>query len=236
MSDSQHSEPHQDASSSQLNWLRAAVLGANDGIVSVASIVVGVAGAIDDVRPIIIAGVAGLVAGALSMALGEYVSVSSQRDSERALLAKERYELEHFPEQELEELTKIYEGLGLTRETAEAVAKELTEHDAFGAHVHAELQIDPDDLTNPWHAAFASALSFLSGGILPLIAVALPPEAWRVPVTFVAVLIALIITGVLSAWASRTNVLRATVRMVLGGGLAMLVTYGIGKAFGTVGL
>jgi VIT1/CCC1 family predicted Fe2+/Mn2+ transporter len=170
------------------------------------------------------------------MALGEYVSVSSQRDTEHALLAKERYELEHFPEQELEELTGIYEGLGLSKETAAVVAKELTEHDAFGAHVHAELQIDPDDLTNPWHAAIASALSFLSGGIIPLIAVALPMPSWRIPVTFAAVMVALIITGVLSAWASKTNIWRATVRVLVGGTLAMAVTYSIGKAFGIVGL
>jgi len=229
-------EPHDDATNSKLNWLRAAVLGSNDGIVSVASIVVGVAGAITDARPILIAGVAGLIAGALSMAMGEYVSVSSQRDTEQALLAKERYELEHDAENELKELASLYEKKGLTKETAEVVAKELTAHDAFAAHVDAELNIDPNDLTNPWQAALASALSFLAGGVIPLIAIVLPSPDTRIPVTFAAVLVALLITGLLSAWASGSTLLKPTARVVIGGVLAMLVTYGIGKLFGVVGL
>ncbi len=231
-----HNEPHKTDANSTLNWLRAAVLGANDGVVSVASIVVGVAGASDTTGFIITAGVAGLVAGALSMAVGEYVSVSTQRDTERALLAKERRELAEMPEQEFAELTAIYEGKGLSKETALKVATELTAHDAFAAHVDAELHINPDDLTNPWHAAFASAASFFCGAIIPLVAIALPPAGIRIPVTFAAVLVVLIITGVLSAYAGGANKTIATVRVVVGGILAMVITFGIGKLFGVVGI
>jgi VIT1/CCC1 family predicted Fe2+/Mn2+ transporter len=212
------------------------VLGANDGVVSVASIVFGVAGATDSAGFIFTAGLAGLVAGALSMAAGEYVSVSTQRDTEKALLAKERHELEHMPEQELAELTTLYEQKGLTRSTAEQVAKELTAHDAFAAHAEAELKIDPNDLTNPWQAAFASAASFVSGGIIPLVAIILPTGALRLPITFAAVLVVLVITGSLSAYAGGANKTKAVVRVVLGGVVAMLITYGIGKAFGVAGV
>jgi VIT1/CCC1 family predicted Fe2+/Mn2+ transporter len=179
-----HHEPHHTAASSRLNWLRASVLGANDGIVSVASVVVGVAGATSASGFILTAGVAALVGGSLSMAVGEYVSVSTQRDTEKALLAKERYELEHFPEEELKELAGLYAQKGMSSETAHLVAQELTRKDAFAAHVDAELGIDPNDLTNPWHAAFASAASFLSGGIIPLLAVTLAPEWVRLSATF----------------------------------------------------
>ena len=144
------------------------MLGANDGIVSVAGIVVGVAGATSSRGPILTAGLAGLVAGAASMSLGEYVSVSSQRDSERALLDKERRELREEPDEELEELTAIYEAKGLTRQTAELVAAELTANDAFAAHAEVELGIDPNDVVNPWHAAAASATAFVIGALLPL--------------------------------------------------------------------
>lgn len=221
---------------SKLNWLRAAVLGANDGVVSVASIVVGVAGATDSSGFILTAGVAGLTAGALSMAVGEYVSVSTQRDTEKALLAKERWELENEPEAELDELTAIYEKKGLTHDTARHVAEELTAHDAFAAHVEAELHIDPEDLTNPWHAAFASGASFFAGAIIPLVAILLPPPELRVPVTFAAVLVVLVITGVLSAYAGGADKTKATVRVVAGGILAMIITFGIGKLFGVSGL
>lgn len=236
MTKHQHKEVHTDKAGSKLNWLRAAVLGANDGIISVASIVVGVAGASNTTSFIITAGVAGLLAGALSMAVGEYVSVSTQRDTELALLEKERWELENEPEAELEELTGIYEAKGVSRSTAELVAKELTAHDVFAAHVDAELQIDPNDLTNPWQAAFASAISFVSGAIIPLLAIALPSAQYRIPVTFVAVLIALIVTGTLSAYAGEAKKLRATVRVVLGGVVAMVVTFGVGKLFGVAGI
>ncbi len=183
-------EPHAGGGAGRLNWLRAAVLGANDGIVSVAGIVVGVAGATAARTPIFTAGLAGLVAGAVSMALGEYVSVSSQRDSELAELGQEKRELAQTPEAELAELTALYEARGLSAATARTVAVELTAHGALAAHLDAELHIDPDDLASPVQAAAASALSFTSGALLPLVAILLPPAALRVPVTFVAVLIA----------------------------------------------
>lgn len=231
-----HVEMHDLKIMSNLNWLRAAVLGANDGIVSVSSVVVGVAGASNDAKFIATAGVAALVAGALSMAVGEYVSVSTQRDTERALLSKERYELENFPEQELEELTTIYQKKGLSRATASIVARELTTHDAYKAHVDAELGINPDDLTNPYHAAYASAIAFLCGGILPLVVILILPSDIRIVMTFIAVLCVLVVTGVLSAHAGGAKKLPATVRVVVGGILAMIVTFGIGKLFGVVGL
>ncbi len=221
---------------SKLNWLRAAVLGANDGIVSVASIVVGVAGASNSSGFILTAGVAGLMAGALSMAAGEYVSVSTQRDTEKALLEKERIELATFPEEELAELEAIYARKGLSHHTARIVAEELTKHDAFAAHVDAELGINPNDLTDPWHAAIASAISFFSGGIIPLIAIILPGANLRIPVTFFAVLVALVITGALSAHVGGAGKVRATVRVVCGGILAMIITFGIGKIFGVIGI
>ncbi len=231
-----HDEPHADNAGTTLNWLRAAVLGANDGIVSVASIVVGVAGASNSTGFILTAGVAGLVAGALSMAVGEYVSVSTQRDTEKAILEKERLELLNQPEAELAELSMLYQAKGLTKETADAVARELTAHDAFAAHAEAELRIDPQNLTQPWHAACASALAFLSGAIIPLIAIALPPAAWRILITFVAVLVALIVTGTLSAYAGGASKWKATLRVVIGGAIAMAITFGIGKIFGVVGI
>lgn len=228
-----HDEPHSAGSAAKLNKLRASVLGANDGIVSVAGIVAGVAGATNNKAVIITAGVAGLVAGALSMAAGEYVSVSSQRDTERALLAKERRELEQYPQEELEELTQIYEHKGLKRSTAELVARELTSHNAYAAHVDAELNIDPNDLNNPWQAAVASAISFLIGAVIPLLAIVVSPNQLRLPIVFASVIIALVITGVLSAYAGGANRLKATVRVVIGGSLAMVVTYCIGRLFGS---
>ncbi|EME19742.1 VIT1/CCC1 transporter family protein [Rhodococcus triatomae] len=218
----------------KLNWLRAGVLGANDGIVSTAGLVVGVAAATTDRGPILTAGLAGLAAGAVSMALGEYVSVSTQRDTERALLAQERRELRELPEEELDELTDLYEDKGLSPATARTVAEELTEHDAFAAHADAELGIDPDDLTNPWQAAGSSAVSFTVGALLPLIAILTTPPHLRIPVTFVAVLAALALTGSISARLGGAKPVRAVKRVVLGGALAMTVTYAIGQAFGTV--
>lgn len=220
----------------KLNWLRAAVLGANDGIVSVSAVIVGVAGASNNKSFIITAGVAALVAGALSMAVGEYVSVSTQKDTEKALLEKERIELETVPEEELEELTDIYEKKGLSRATAQLVAKELTAHDAFTAHMDAELGIDPNNLTNPIHAAYASGLAFLSGAIIPIIAIIVSPASMYVPITFLSVIIALIITGTLSAHAGGSHKLTAIIRVVFGGILAMFITYVVGKLFGIVGI
>lgn len=225
-------EPHTGAGAERLNWLRAGVLGANDGIVSVAGIVVGVAGATSGRGPIFTAGLAGLVAGAVSMSLGEYVSVSSQRDSERAALAKERVELRDDPDVELEELVTIYEGKGLTRGTAELVAAELTAHDAFTAHAEAELGIDPDDIVNPVHAAVASAIAFTLGAILPLLAILLPGPTARVPVTIGAVLVALALAGAVSARLGGSSGRRAVVRIVVGGAVGLLITYAIGHAFG----
>jgi VIT1/CCC1 family predicted Fe2+/Mn2+ transporter len=227
-------EPHAGGLSSRLNWLRAGVLGANDGIVSTAGLVVGVAGATTADGPVFTAGVAGLVAGAVSMALGEYVSVSSQRDSEQALVRKEKRELAEMPEQELAELAAIYQTKGLSADTARRVAEELTEHDALAAHVEAELGIDPDDLTSPWQAAGASALSFTLGSLLPLAAILLAPTSVRVAVTFVVVLLALALTGALSARLGGSPVGRAVVRLVVGGAIAMAVTFGIGALVGGV--
>jgi VIT1/CCC1 family predicted Fe2+/Mn2+ transporter len=227
-----HHEPHSQKSGKKLNWLRASVLGANDGIVSVAGIVVGVAAATDSSGAILTAGVAGIVAGALSMAAGEYVSVSSQKDTEKALLAKERRELRDSPEEELDELVGLYEQKGLSHETAITVARELTAKDAYAAHIDIELGIDPDDLTNPWHAAIASTLAFTAGSLIPLLSVVLAPADIRIPVTFVAVIVALVITGTLSAYAGGANKTRATLRVLVGGILAMAVTYGIGHLVG----
>jgi VIT1/CCC1 family predicted Fe2+/Mn2+ transporter len=231
-----HHEPHDTKTTSKLNWLRASVLGANDGIVSVAGIVVGVAGATSNSHVILTAGGAGIIAGAISMAAGEFVSVSSSRDTEKSLLKKEKEELEQYPEEELEELAHLYEKKGLSKKTAQTVAEELTAKDPYAAHIDIELNIDPNDLTNPWHAAFASAASFLSGAIIPIAAIILFPQSIKIPMTFISVLVALAITGTLSAKAGDANVLRAIIRVVLGGALAMIVTYGVGRIFNTSGL
>lgn len=209
------------------------MLGANDGIVSTAGIVVGVAGASVSRGTIGLAGLAGLVAGALSMAAGEYVSVSSQRDSERALIAKEKHELATMPAEELAELTEVYVGRGLSPDLAHRVAVQLTEHDALGAHLEAELNLDADDLSSPWTAAFASALSFTVGAALPLLIMLLTPPSVRVPLTFVVVVAALALTGLVSARLGQAGVRRAVARNVLGGAVAMIITYGIGRLVGT---
>lgn len=229
-------EPHRAGLAGRLNWLRAGVLGANDGIVSTAGLVVGVAGATTSTSAILTAGVAGLSAGAVSMALGEYVSVSSQRDTERSLLAKERAELAAAPEDELAELTAIYVAKGLRPETAQLVAAELTERDPLAAHAEAELGISPDELTNPWHAASASALAFTVGALLPLIAILLPGPGSRVPVTFAVVLLALAATGALSAHLGESRRLPAVARLVVGGALAMAVTFALGELVGSTAL
>jgi VIT1/CCC1 family predicted Fe2+/Mn2+ transporter len=231
-----HDEAHGGALGARLNWLRAAVLGANDGIVSTAGLVVGVAGATSDRSALFTAGLAGLLAGSLSMAAGEYVSVSTQRDSEEAALALEKRELKEQPEAELEELTELLEGRGLTREVALEAAVQLTERDALRAHARVELGIDPDDLTNPWHAAWASFLAFTVGALLPLLAIVLPTADWRVPVTVVSVLGALVLTGWSSARLGAADVRRAVLRNVAGGALAMAVTYGVGALLGAAGV
>jgi vacuolar iron transporter family protein len=226
-------EQHDTSIGARLNWLRAGVLGANDGIVSTAGIVIGVAAATTHGPTILTAGVAGLAAGAMSMAAGEYVSVSTQRDTERALLAKERRELHELPQEELEELTNLYAQKGLSRVLARQVAEQLTEKDALAAHAEVELGIDPDNLTNPWHAAWASMLAFTVGALLPLVAILLPPVSMRVPVTAAAVVIALALTGWSGAGAGGAPRRPAVLRNILGGVLAMTVTYAIGSLVGT---
>ena len=228
-----HDEAHAKGFAGRLNWLRAGVLGANDGIVSTAGLVIGVAAATTERTPVLLAGLAGLAAGAMSMGVGEYVSVSTQRDSERALIAKEIRELREEPEAELAELAGLYVAKGLTPPLALEVAEQLTAHDALGAHAEAELGIDPHHFTNPWHAAWASMAAFTVGALLPLLAIVLPPVAWRVPVTVVAVVLALAGTGLVSARLGQADGRRATVRVVVGGLLAMAVTYAIGALVGT---
>ncbi|WP_091456769.1 VIT1/CCC1 transporter family protein [Actinokineospora iranica] len=229
-------EPHHGDLSGRLNWLRAGVLGANDGIISTAGLVVGVAGATTDRTAVLAAGVAGLVAGALSMAGGEYVSVSTQRDTERAALRKEERELAEMPDAEERELAGIYEDKGLSPELAAQVARELTEKNALLAHADAELQIDPENLTSPWQAAWASFLSFAVGALIPLIAIALPPVGARVWTCIVAVVVGLVLTGAVSARLGDAPAGRAIARNVLVGTLAMVITYYVGVLFGvTVG-
>lgn len=225
-------EPHSNGVQARLNWLRAGVLGANDGIISTAGLVIGVAAATSDATAILIAGVAAVVAGAVSMALGEYVSVSSARDTEHALIATEQRELAEDPHGELLELAEIYRRKGLTEQTALQVATELHAGDALTAHVEAELGLDPHERTNPWHAAIASAISFTVGSLIPLLAVVLAPASTRVAVTFVAVLVGLVVTGTASARFGGARRTRAVVRLVVGGALAMGVTFGIGALLG----
>ncbi|MFB7735722.1 VIT family protein [Streptomyces sp. NPDC056112] len=236
MTEPTHDEPHGGALGSRLNWLRAAVLGANDGIVSTAGLVVGVAGATDSRSALLTAGLAGLLAGSMSMAAGEYVSVSTQRDSEMAALAMEKRELREHPEAELRELTDLLQARGLSRDVAGEAAEQLTERDALRAHAGVELGINPDELTNPWHAAGASFLAFTVGALLPLLAIVLPPAAWRLGVTVLSVLAALVLTGWSSARLGAARPGRAVLRNVAGGALAMAVTYAAGSLLGAVGV
>jgi len=221
------------ASSATLNWLRAAVLGANDGIVSVSSIILGVVGATSARHTIFIAGLAGLVAGAFSMAIGEYVSVSSQSDSEKAFIAREKHRLASDPAHELDGLAQVYIAKGVSEKTAHLIAKELTAKDALAAHLDAELNIDESDLNSPLQAAIASFISFTVGALVPLVAVMASTAHIRVVVTFVAVLLALCITGYLSATVGTASRKRAIIRVVIGGAIAMASTYFVGHLFGT---
>jgi vacuolar iron transporter family protein len=218
---------------SRLNWLRASVLGANDGIVSTAGIVVGVAGATVNRGALLAAGVAGVVAGAMSMGVGEYVSVSSQRDSQKAELEHERMQLERNPEYGLKQLTGLVHAQGIDWDLAHQVAVQLTGRDPLAAHARYELGIDPDELTNPWQAALASMLSFILGAIIPLAAILLSPVSIAIPVTAIAVVISLTLTGSISAGLGRAPRIPATLRNVGGGLLAMAITYGIGTLVGT---
>lgn len=229
---SHHEHGDTEGLSNRLNWLRAGVLGANDGIVSVAGLVMGVAGATSDRSAILIAGVAALVAGALSMAAGEYVSVSTQRDAELALIEAERHDLARMPEEELEHLTQMLEERGLTPDIAREAAVQMTAKDALRTHADLEFGIDIDDVTNPWGAALASMVAFSVGALLPLLTILLPaPE--RFYVTGVAVAVALALTGWTSARLGRARPLPAVVRNVLGGVFAMVVTLLIGRLLGT---
>ncbi|MGL5817253.1 MAG: VIT1/CCC1 transporter family protein [Phycicoccus sp.] len=228
-----HGEPHDQSFAGRLNWLRAGVLGANDGIVSTAALVIGVAAATTSRTAVLTAGTAGLVAGAMSMAVGEYVSVSTQRDTEKALLEKETRELREEPEAELGELASFYQAKGLSVDVARTVAAELTAHDALAAHAEVELGIDPENLTEPWQAAWASFAAFTAGALLPLAAIVVPPLSWRVPATALAVVLALAGTGWLSARLGGSDTRRAVARVVGGGALAMAATYGVGALLGT---
>ncbi|WP_327119948.1 VIT family protein [Streptomyces sp. NBC_01341] len=231
-----HDEPHGGGLGTRLNWLRAAVLGANDGVVSTAGLVVGVAGATGNRSTLLTAGLAGLLAGSLSMAAGEYVSVSTQRDSEEAALETEKRELEETPEAELAELTGLLEEKGLSARLAREAAVQLTQRDALRAHAEVELGIDPDELTNPWHAAGASFLAFTVGAMLPLLAIVLPPTSVRLPVTVLSVLAVLALTGWWSARLGEAAPRRAVLRNMAGGAVAMAVTYGAGALLGATGV
>ncbi len=234
--DAHPGEAHSPKLASRLNQLRAAVLGANDGIVSEAGLVIAVAGATTDRSALITAGIAGLAAGAVSMSLGEYVSVSSQRDAERAQLAMERRELAEDPQGELAELASLYREKGLSAETARQVAEELSARDALAAHAETELHIDPTDLVSPVGAAVASALAFVAGALIPLLAIVLPPQSWRVPVTVAVVLGALAVTGAWSAHVGGGSPRRAVLRVLIGGSIGLTVTWSVGLLAGaTVG-
>lgn len=216
------------------NWLRAAVLGANDGIVSTSSLVLGVAASGASSSAILTAGIAGLVAGSLSMAAGEFVSVSSQRDSERADLRLEQRELRNDPEGELLELTSIYQARGLSPELAHQVAVALTERDALGTHARDELGLEQERRARPLQAAGASALAFSTGAVLPVIAIALVPAALRIPVCAAVTVLALAALGAVGARLGGANLRPATVRVVGWGALAMAITAGIGALVGAI--
>ncbi len=227
------SEPHTAEIAGRLNWLRAGVLGANDGIISTAGLVIGVAAATTDTTEIATAGLAGLAAGAVSMALGEYVSVSTQRDTEQALIQKERDELASMPDAEHTELVGLLRERGLEEETAVAAATQLADHDVLGAHLRFELGIDESQVANPWTAAVSSALAFAVGAALPLVAILVPPASGRIAITFIAVLIGLALTGAVSAQMGQASKRSAVVRLLVGGASAMAVTYAIGQLIGT---
>ncbi len=222
-------EPHYVTRS---GWLRAAVLGANDGVVSVSSLIVGVAAANPDPGTVVIAGIAGLSAGAMSMAAGEYVSVSSQSDTEKADIVREEKALQELPEEELAELAAIYREKGLSEETALVVARELTEHDALGTHVRDELGLSEALAANPLQAAFTSGVTFSVAAAVPLLAAVAAPAGAIIPVVLVVTVLALAVLGAMGAKAGAAPVLRATLRVVIWGVFAMAVTAGIGWVFG----
>lgn len=224
-----HKEFH---TSERIGWLRAAVLGANDGTISVASLVAGVAAAGATSHTVLVTGIAGLVSGAMSMAAGEYVSVRSQFDAEKADLAREREELRTDPEHELEELTHIYVKRGLDRPLAAQVAAKLTAQDALAAHARDELGITAALQARPLQAALASAASFAVGALVPIIAVMVAPSAWSSTASVAASLVALVGFGAAAAYAGRASIVKGAVRVAFWGALAMALTAGVGALFG----
>ena len=219
---------------SRIGWLRAAVLGANDGTISIASLVVGVAAAGTSHHNILITGVAGLIAGAMSMAAGEYVSVQSQADTEESDLKTEKGELETDPERELIELTTIYVSRGLDQQLAQLVAEKLTSHDALGTHAREELGITETLRARPIQAACTSALSFVAGAIIPIVTVLLAPTKWVTEISVATAIIALIILGGTAAYAGGASVAKGAVRVAFWGTLAMGITALVGSFFGAV--
>ena len=228
---SRHRERHR---ADQISWLRAAVMGANDGIVSTASLVLGVAGSGADRTAILVAGVAGLVAGAMSMAAGEYVSVSSQADTEQADLERERLELAASPAHEREELAAIYQARGLDAELSQQVADQLMAHDALGAHARDELGMNDLQRARPVQAALASAATFALGAALPLLAALPSPPAQLAPVVTTSSLMVLAALGALAAKVGGASPTRGAMRVVFWGAIAMGLTWGAGKLFGAV--
>ena len=226
-----HDEGH---FSHRIGLLRAMVLGANDGIISTACLILGVAAADAERGTIITAGIAALVAGAASMAIGEYVSVSSQRDSEQADIAKEMWELEHTPEHEPDELTAIYKGKGLTQELARAVAVQLTKEDALKVHMAEELGISQLTLARPVQASVSSALSFSVGAAIPLIAVSVASASQRITTTVLVALLTLVALGLASSKAGGAQPLKPTLRVLVGGAIAMAFTMAVGSLVGGV--
>ena len=228
-----HREHHK---SDRAGWLRAAVLGSNDAIVSTASLMMGVAATDASTQAVLVAGIAGLVAGAMSMGVGEYVSVSSQRDAEHADIAKETAELEESPDAELHELAGIYVHRGLDRELAMKVAKQLSEHDRLGAHMRDELGIVDQMRARPLQAAWISALSFATFALLPIIGLVIAPSSLRLAAIAVVTLVSLAALGAVGGRIGGAPMLRAALRVTVGGALAMTVTGGIGRVLGVVGI
>jgi VIT1/CCC1 family predicted Fe2+/Mn2+ transporter len=226
-----HREYHR---SDRIGWLRAAVLGANDGTISVSSLVIGVAAAGASHGSILLTGVAGLVAGAMSMAAGEYVSVQSQADTENADLEREKRELETEPELELDELTSIYVNRGLDEPLARQVAKKLMSTDALGAHARDELGITETLRARPIQAAFSSAISFIVGAVIPIAAALLAPSALVAEITSATALIALLVLGGIAANAGGASIVKGAIRVAFWGALAMVITAGVGRLFGAV--
>lgn len=234
MSYEKHNEEQQNSKlAGKLNWLRAGVLGANDGIISTAGLVVGVAAAGSSASAILTAGVASVVAGAVSMALGEYVSVSAQRDTEDTLVKLHREAHERDPENERNDILRSLEEIGLRKETALLAVEEMDSDQRLAAHLRVELGLDEEDLTSPWMAAAASAISFITGAVLPLIAAIIAPEGIRIWTIILATLLALVVTGTISARLGDAHRGRAVARLVIGGALALAVTFAIGWLFGT---